>query len=883
MSRRKRLMLKANEWMNESSETVIAATKNIDVLLKELDSDPEKGLTDEEAESRLQKYGKNELGEVEEETFWDELKEEAQEPMILLLLGVGVLYSIWGGLLDAATIFTIIAILVLSEVYNEWKAEKGIDSLKELTTPMPLVLRNGKIGEIPSEDLVPGDVLPLEVGERIPADARVYKSYGLQLDESSLTGESLPVPKFDDLVLSSDSQVTDLSNMVLSGTLIVQGEGVAVVVTTGRSTELGKIATLTEEAEEEDTPLQEAMEELSRTLVWIALLFSVSIPVLGYLRGQPLETMILTGLSLSFAVIPEELPIVITMVLAVGTYALSKRGALVKRLRASETLGSVTVIATDKTGTITESVMRLGHIYSGGELGDLDEANVDKTVMEVGILATRAQMTLKSKAIKGMNPMGAAIAEAASKLGIDVEQLGEKTLVNEFSFDSKTKTASYVYREDQGLRAYMSGAPENVLALSSKIIKDGNITELGDADHSKITSSLEEIARLGERALAVSIKDTSEIEIDEAPNSDMVFVGFFSFIDPPRKEVPEVIKMCKGAGIKVVMLTGDHPETAKAVASQVGIDAERVITGPEISDMSEDELRNAVMNTSVYARITPEHKLQIVKLMKESGQVVAVTGDGVNDAPALKEAAIGIAMGVRGTDAAKEAADIVLTDDNFVSIGSAVREGRKIFDNLRKGVKYYLAVKVALVLIFTLPIILDIPLPFAPIQIILLEMFMDLAASSGFVAEGFESDLMTRPPRDPSAKFLDQGTLTGIFASSISLFAAVSFSYINAYYQTGSLVYAQTVAFSTWIICHIFLAFVRRSEREPLLRLGIFSNRVMVLWAVSAIGMLLVVIYVPFLQGLVKVTAISLNDWAIILGSSIIATIWIEIAKYLKK
>ena len=300
MSRRKRLMLKANEWMNESSETVIAATKDIDVLLKELDSEPEKGLTDEEAESRLQKYGKNELGEVEEETFWDELKEEAQEPMILLLLGVGVLYSIWGGLLDAATIFTIIAILVLSEVYNEWKAEKGIDSLKELTTPMPLVLRNGKIAEIPSEDLVPGDVLPLEVGERIPADARVYKSYGLQLDESSLTGESLPVPKFDDLVLSSDSQVTDLSNMVLSGTLIVQGEGVAVVVTTGRSTELGKIATLTEEAEEEDTPLQEAMEELSRTLVWIALLFSVSIPVLGYLRGQPLETMILTGLSLRF-------------------------------------------------------------------------------------------------------------------------------------------------------------------------------------------------------------------------------------------------------------------------------------------------------------------------------------------------------------------------------------------------------------------------------------------------------------------------------------------------------------------------------------------------------------------------------------------------------
>lgn len=299
--------------------------------------------------------------------------------------------------------------------------------------------------------------------------------------------------------------------------------------------------------------------------------------------------------------------------------------------------------------------------------------------------------------------------------------------------------------------------------------------------------------------------------------------------------------------------------------------------------MDDAKLSEAVKSTSVFARITPEHKLRIVKQLKENGQVVAVTGDGVNDAPALKEAAIGIAMGVRGTDAAKEAADMVLTDDNFVSIGSAVREGRKIFDNLRKGVKYYLAVKVALVLIFLLPIILNVPLPFAPIQIILLEMFMDLAASSGFVAEGPEFDLMKRPPRDPEAKFLDRGTLTGIFASALSLFVAVSFCYLIAYYRTDNLVYAQTVAFSAWIISHIFLAFVRRSENEPLLKKGLFSNRVMVLWAIAAIGMLLVAIYVPFLQELVKVTAIRKLDWAMILGASFAATIWIEIAKYIRR
>ena len=868
--------------MSKTSETAKAASKEFDEFVKEISTDPERGLTSEEVKIRLEKYGENALGEEKEETFWAALKEEAQEPMILLLIGVGVLYSIWGSILDAATIFTVIAVLVLSEVYNEWKAEQGIDSLKELTTPRPLVLRDGKIGEVESAELVPGDVLPLSVGERIPADSRLYKSYGLQLDESSLTGESIPVSKVADIVMPDGTQVTELSNMVLAGTLIVQGEGVAVVATTGRSTELGHIATLTEEVEEEQTPLQEAMEQLSKTLVWIALFFSIAIPALGYLRGQPLQTMILTGLSLSFAVIPEELPIIITMVLAVGTYTLSRRGALVKRLRASETLGSVTIIATDKTGTITESVMKLGHIYIDGELREPKGDASDLGILEMGILATRGQNTLISDKFRGVNPMGAAIVDSATKSGASVEELARRSLVNEFSFDSRTKTASYVYREGAKLRVYTSGAPEAVLAKSSKIVKGSKVVTLTKLTRGQISEAIEQIAKMGERALAVAYKDIEEDVVDVAPESGLVLAGIFSFIDPPRKEVADVIKMCKGAGIRVVMLTGDHPDTAKAVAAQVGIDSSSVLTGPEISAMDDSKLGEAVNKTSVFARITPEHKLRIVKLFKANGQVVAVTGDGVNDAPALKEAAIGIAMGVRGTDAAKEAADIVLTDDNFVSIGSAVREGRKIFDNLRKGVKYYLAVKVALVLIFTLPIILDVPLPFAPIQIILLEMFMDLAASSGFVAEGFESDLMTRPPRNPAAKFLDRGTLTGILASALSLFVAVSFCYLTAYYRSGDLVYAQTVAFSAWIVSHIMLAFVRRSEKEPLLKRGLFSNRVMVLWAISAVGLLLAVIYVPFLQGLVKVTALGWIDWATVIAASFVATIWIEAAKYIR-
>jgi len=869
--------------MSKNSKTAETATKRTEELLKELDTDPEKGLSSAEAKTRLEKYGENSLGEEKKETFWDALKEEAREPMILLLIGVGILYTIWGSLLDGATIFTIIAVLVLSEVYNEWKAEQGIGSLKDLTTPKPLVIRDSKIEEVSSTELVPGDILSLSVGERIPADARLVKSYGLQLDESSLTGESLPVNKTADAVVSASAQITDLDNMVFSGTLIVQGEGLAVVTSTGRSTELGHIATLTEEAEEEKTPLQEAMEELSKTLVWVALFFSVSIPVLGYLRGQPVTTMILTGLSLSFAVIPEELPIIITMVLAVGTYALSQRGALVKRLRASETLGSVTVIATDKTGTITESIMKLGHIYSDGKLVEPSGDASERGILEMGVLATRGQTTLTSDRLRGFNPMGAAVADSATKAGTSIPELAKWSLINEFSFDNKTKTASYIYRVDGKLRIYSSGAPEAVIAQSSKILKGDETFPLNTAEKSKITSAIDEITLHGERALAVAYKDIPDEDVDKTPEGDLILAGILSFIDPPRAEVPEVVKMCKEAGIRVIMLTGDHPETAKAVATQVGIDSSTVLTGPEISAMDDAKLGEAVKNTSVFARITPEHKLRIVKLLKENGQIVAVTGDGVNDAPALKEAAIGIAMGVRGTDAAKEAADMVLTDDNFVSIGSAVREGRKIFDNLRKGVKYYLAVKVALVLIFLLPIVLNVPLPFAPIQIILLEMFMDLAASSGFVAEGFESDLMKRPPRDPKAKFLDRGTLTGIFASALSLFVAVSFCYLVAYYRTNNLVYAQTVAFSAWIISHIFLAFVRRSENEPLLKRGLFSNRVMVLWAIAAVGMLLAAVYFPFLQGLVKVTAIRKLDWAMVVGASFAATIWIEAAKYIRR
>jgi Ca2+-transporting ATPase len=882
----------ANKKINDSARRSAIAdsaaskwvSKSVNEIFKELNTDPNNGIATKEAEDRLRKFGENKLVEEEHVSFTRELKEEITEPMILLLLVVGVLYSVWGSLSDAATIFTIIIILVLVEVYNEFKAERSIDALKELTSPSALALRDGSLKQVPTTQLVPGDILPLKVGQRIPADARLIRSYGLQVDESSLTGESFPVLKDAEAILPENTQVAELTNTVFTGTLITQGEGSAVVVATGQNTELGRVAELTKTAKEQKTPLQLAMRELSEILVWVALSFSILIPILGYLRGQPLTTMILTGLSLAFATIPEELPIIITMVLAVGAYALSRKHAIVRRLRAAETLGSVTVIATDKTGTITENSMSLGHVYFNEKLAQ--SVDDEKRLFEVGILASGVAAGVEYDVMRRLNPMGMAVFEAAQKVGIDAKALQSSyVLRNEFSFDNKLKMASYIYEQNKDLYLFTSGAPEVVIEKSTAIWKNGKNTSFTEQEKMKVMDAVTEVANVGERALALAYRRiTKEEKSREELEKELVFTGIVSFIDPPRPGVRDVIHSCQEAGIRIIMLTGDHPNTAKAIAAQVGIDSNsKMLTGAEISSMTDDQLRKALKTTSVFARISPEHKLRIVRLLKDMGEIVAVTGDGVNDAPALREGEIGITMGLRGTDVAKEAADMVLTDDNFVTIGEAVRQGRKIFDNLTKGVRYYLAVKVALVAIFLLPIILGVPLPLLPIQIVLLELFMDLGASSGFVAEQEEADVMKRRPRNPKERFMTRAMLISIFVSALGLFVAVSACYLLAYYWTGDLTHAQTVAFATWIFTHIFLALNLRSERQSLFKSGVFSNKVMIGWGLVAIATLLLAITVPTFQAALKTSTLTASDWALVLVVSFVSTFWIEATKWVRR
>ena len=864
-------------------------------LTSQLGVDPEKGLTRQEAAQRLRKHGKNSLVQPREIRFWSIFREEVTEPMILLLIAIGVVYSVLGvvtgtGLIDAATIIVIIMILVLAEVWNEYRAKRSISALSLLAPPTALVLRDGQLKQVQTAFLVPGDVLLLKQGQRVPADAHLLEAFGLEIDESSLTGESFPVAKEAMYDLPIATRITEQTNMVFAGTIVTRGRAKAVVTATGLNTELGKIVGITKGTKEPKTSLQLDMKQLSKTLVWIALFFSILIPVLSYVRGvqpNPGEAL-LYGLSLAFVVIPEELPIIITMVLVVGSYALSRKGAIVKRLRAAETLGNVTVIATDKTGTITENKMRLEHFYFDGAIRKSEDfGSNEKAALRTALLASDAVGANFGSSLS--NPMAKAILERLWHEGVDVQNVAQGwTLKDEVSFDVKRKMSSYIYQYGNSLVVLSSGAPERILANSTKLLLEGEEKPLDTQLREKVNKAMVDMAQSGERLLSFGYhRLPADLAVDKQNlESDIVFVGITSFIDPPRKEVKLAIQTCQKAGIKVMMITGDHPQTAKATATKVGIDSQNVLTGAQMAEMTDQDLKKALADTFVFARVMPEDKLRLVRLLRENGEIVAVTGDGINDSPALKEAHIGVSMGIRGTDVAKEAAGIILTDDNFATIETAIREGRKLYSNLRKGVRYYLACKVALVSIFLVPIILGIPLPFAPIQIIVLELFMDLAASATFVAEPEELGIMDKPPKNPKEKFMNKPMLNSILLGAISLFIAVTATYLFAWYQNPvatATAHAQTVAFATWMFGHIFLALNMRSEKEPLLKLGVLSNKVMVLWLLLAVATLLFATNIAGLQSALKITSLSGLDWAIAFAAAFAATFWMELFKILSR
>lgn len=802
------------------------------------------GLSSSEAGRRLLKFGPNKIFKAEKVSFLKIISHELTEPIIVILFIIGILYAVWGNLEDVITIFLVVILVVLAEVVNEFRAKKAIASLEKIASPKTKVLRDGKICEVYSEDVVPGDVLILLPETKIAADSRVYFNAGLQIDESSLTGESVPVDK-------------NYGEEVYAGTVVVSGEGEAEVLFTGANTRIGKTVSLLKTIKSGKTSLQNTMKVMAGRLVYIAVFLSAFITMLGILRGYNVEKMILTGLAISFVTVPEELPIVITMVLGFGAYALSRSNFFIKKLNAVEMLGNTTVIVTDKTGTITESKMKIALLCP-------EEGASEKDILEnaVRVLSAYSQSSMELE-----------IKNAAKEMALPIE-FGEPFSRRNFSNGRKSKSTVMEYnRGFYGL--FSMGAPEEIFNMCENVSRE-------------IVKELDGQTSLGRRVLAVAYKKLvkgEEIFDYKELEKNMNLAGLICFEDPPRKGVRETIGGAVRAGIKTIMVTGDHPLTARYIAREVGIlkDNDKVYEGNDLESMGDIELQNAVRDGSVFARTMPEHKYRIVKALRDNGEVVAVTGDGINDVLALKSADISIAMGIRGTDVAKDAADIVLADDNYVTIAQGIFEGRKLFDNLQKGIKYYLSVKVSLILIFLIPVILGLSMPFIPIQIVILELFVDLAASTGFVAESGEKNIYFRSPRNPREKIINKEFIKDVLFRGIILFAAVNSIYFYTIYNGFTIEESRTFSFIALIVGYVALAFISRSDKDTVFSSGFFGNKVIGFWAVVAAIFLMLVIYVPVLRDMFHLVSVSVTELVISVFASACIIGIIELAKLLKR
>lgn len=852
------------------------------MLEKTFGTDTHEGLSEDEAKKRLLVYGENKIDVAKKPGVFSVLLEQLREPMILLLIFIAVLYTIFGNVADSLVIVMVVFLVVIIEVINVNRANKSIDALKDLRTPTALVMRNGRLVRIKSVSIVPGDIVQLTSGERVPADGRLITSFNLKVDESSLTGESFPVLKDSDR--SPDGELmAELTNMAFSGTLVVQGTSLMVVSSTGRNTEIGRISKLVEEAETIETPLDRSVSSITKILASLAIGFSVLFPVIGYFQGQDLNDMLLTGLSMAFATVPEELPVLISITLAIGAYTLARHKAVVNNLRAAETLGSVTVIATDKTGTLTENRMSVGHMFYKDQVHEGKMEN-DIDFLSYAVLATGTVGVNPDEPTSYRDPMEISVLEDAQKNGVNTENLRSNfKLIEEFSFDNRIKLSSFMYRKaDESIYLYVSGAPEVVLDNSTSILlSDGAIGKFDVAMRENLSGIVDGLSSDGERVIAIAMRELpSHSEKREEVENNFTFLGLISFIDPARNEVGEAIRQCQIAGINVIMLTGDHPKTAKAIADKVGIsNSGEVINGSQLEGMNDEALTAALRLHSIFARITSEDKYRIVKSLQREGEVVAVTGDGVNDSPALQTAEIGIAMGIRGTDVAREASDMILLDDNFATIVDAVHEGRKILSTLKKSLTYEISIKIALVIILAIPLFLFIPFPFSPIQIIVMELMMDLGAMGGFLYEKEERDFLRMTSKNRGRNFINRGLMLYILASAIIISVAVTAVYLYLYYTSGFILRAQTAAFAVWMLTQVFLAHNLRTERQPILLKGFFSNKILVTWAVVAALALLIITIIPDLQVLLHTIYLTSWDWIIIVSASLASTFWIEAMK----
>ncbi len=847
-------------------------SKSILEVLEKLKTDPNRGLSSRDAEERLRKYGLNIIESKGKRSIWKILLGQIVNLFMLLLIAAVIIALIVGETSDAASILAIISIMVMAGVIQEYRAEKALEKLKSLVVPKAKVIRNGTLVEIDSRYLVPGDILVLSEGDRVTADARLIEAINLYVDESLLTGESKPVMKKADVVLEPDTPVADRINMVFSGTYVVRGSGKAVVVATGMATEVGRIAQMIAEAPglEEKTTLHKEMDRLAKQLGGIIVVIALIVLSLSIALNvtSPIEAL-LTSIALAVAAVPEGLPAVLTMILALSVLRMARRHALVRRLGAVQTLGKVTVIATDKTGTLTRNEMTvikawipgLGYLditgsgylkegailYRGKKIIYGENKSID-LLLENSVLCNNSDVDYSSDPPKPIgDPMEAALIVFSIKAGVDhVKLRNTMQRVKEIPFSSERKMMSVIVKAKDKYIVYSKGAPEVIMSRSRYILKNSYLKSIDDNDINEINAVSEEMASKGLRVLGYAYKIVDEIPDNEDAEKDLVFIGLTGLMDPPRPEVPDAIRKALDAGIKVIMITGDHAITAKAVAEMIGLPLEgkRIITGRELEKMSDEELYNIVEDTAIFARVSPEHKLRIVKALKKRGHVVAVTGDGVNDAPALKLADVGVAMGLRGTDVAREASDLILEDDNFATIVAAIEEGRTGYENIRKSTLYLLSANIAEVAIVLGSIGLFKEAILTPAMILWINLVTDSVPAITLGLEPPEPDILKRPPWSIKPLLGKSGLA---FISYIGLLLAMLSWTLSHTLSPPAIATATYLTLSIGELAH---SYNMRSPYKSLLEIGLLSNKYHVLGYLAGLALAITPIYItPWLLG----------------------------------
>lgn len=861
-------------------------------VFKELNTN-KNGLTEKEAEKRLQEYGPNEIKEGKKispiKIFLNQFNS-----MVVYILIVALVVSLFiGEKIDAVVIGIILVLNAIFGFNMEYRAEKSIEALKRMASLKATVLRDGKEKQIDAKLLVPGDIIKLETGDKIPADSRIFEIINLETQEASLTGESTPVRK-EVKALAEKTSLADRINMVFSGTIITNGRGKAIVTGTGMQTEMGKIAKLIEEVEPEKTPLQKKLNQLGRFLGIVTIVISVIVFLGGVLKGGDVLEFFIVAVALAVAAIPEGLPIVVTIGLSIGTQRMVKRHALIRKLPSVEALGSTTVICSDKTGTLTRNEMTVKKIYANNKIIDVTGVGYGKkgeflyenkkiNAQELELLLKAGSLNNNASLTDGTvigDPTEAALIVSAEKAGLSKVLIEKKNpRINEIPFTSERKLMTTIHKVKGEKIAFAKGATEVILKLCNSVYEDGKIKKLTEAKKKEILETNKEFANSALRVLGFAFKSVNDVKRAE---KNLIFLGLQGMIDPPREEVKVAIEKCKEAGIKVVMITGDHQTTAKAVGEAIGIKG-KSLTGQELEKIQ--NLDKIVEDIAIYARVNPEHKIKIVEALKKKGHIVAMTGDGVNDAPALKKADIGIGMGITGTDVSKEASAMILTDDNFASIVNAVEEGRGIYDNIKKFVEYLLSSNLGEILTLFIAIMLfanaegTVLLPLIPIMILWINLVTDGLPALALSVDPSDPNIMERKPRNPKERIISNPIIVRMIIVGVTMMLG-TLAIFKIYNPESNLIYAQTMAFSTLMMFQMFNVLNCRSEFNSLFKVGVFRN--MKLWGAILISVILqvIVVQVPFFNTFFKTVPLTAMDWAYVflVGSSVL--IVVEIYKF---